>query len=65
MPAQSKGHCRFRGSYEYFTRENGDLFKAPLSDVIMPDGRRTGRWVCYSHDAADVLRRMEIPRSPS
>jgi hypothetical protein len=32
-------------TYEYCER-NGDVYRAPLSSVVMPDGYRVGRWEC-------------------
>ena len=40
---KSEGHLGFADGFEFFLR-NGNLYQAPLSDVIMPDGYRTGRW---------------------
>lgn len=51
---ESKGHICFVRIYrnpecvdmvEYFER-NGDVFRAPMSCVIMPDGYRVGRFEC-------------------
>ena len=42
---KSKGHLSFFGNYEYF-EFNSVVFKAHKSDVVMPDGYRTGRWEC-------------------
>lgn len=40
---KSKGHIGFTDDFEYFER-GGEVFRAPFSDVIMPDGRRSERW---------------------
>lgn len=45
---KSKNHLGFFGEYEYFHRPNTGVHKAHRSDVIMPDGYRTGRWECTS-----------------
>lgn len=45
---KSKRHLGFFGDYEYFDRLNAGVYKAHRSDVIMPDGYRTGRWECTS-----------------
>lgn len=51
---ESKGHICFAKRYtdtemletvEFFDRD-GVVFRAPFSDVIMPDGYRTGRREC-------------------
>jgi hypothetical protein len=40
----SKGHICFLAGYEYYTIENGDLYRAPQHYPIMTDGKRCGRW---------------------
>jgi hypothetical protein len=44
---QSKGHIAFShdGQSELFGRD-GQIYIAPVSNVIMPDGYRCGRWEC-------------------
>lgn len=50
---ESKGHICFAKRYigemldttEFFERD-GNVFRAPISDAIMPDGYRTGRFEC-------------------
>lgn len=32
-------------NHEFFIRDN-NIFKAPMSDVVMPDGYRVGRFEC-------------------
>ena len=47
MITKSKGHLFFIAvdnyKKEYFERNN-QIYSAPTSNVIMPDGYRTGRW---------------------
>jgi hypothetical protein len=33
--------------HEMFERDGG-VYRAPVSSVVMPDGFRSGRWVCDS-----------------
>jgi len=40
----SQGHVCFIAGYEYFTIDNGDLYRAPELNPVMADGRRCGRW---------------------
>ena len=51
---KSKGHRAEIGKYEYFMR-NGDLYCAPLSYPVMPDGYRCGRLETAGHLADDWL----------
>lgn len=41
----SLGHVAFVDDYEYYTCSD-QLYKAPVSAVIMPNGYRSGRWEC-------------------
>ena len=41
---KSEGHQAFIGKFEYFTLENGDLYRAPKAYPVMPEGSRSGRW---------------------
>lgn len=43
-PQKSKGHVAFIEGNEYYKVESGDLYRAPVSNVVMPDGRRSGRF---------------------
>ncbi len=53
---KSNGHITFHGSYEYYQDANGDLFVAPISNVIdCTTGYRIGRWECYAHHREYVL----------
>lgn len=58
--AKSKDHIAFvtteNGTYELF-RKGGGIYRAPLSDVVMPDGNRTGRW--EGDDRADTWANLE------
>ena len=51
--AKSKGHIKFDDMYklEYFKRKDNAgreiVMRAPLSDAVMPDGYRTGRFEEY------------------
>jgi len=51
---RSKGHMFFAQYHrnpeiletvEFYMRDN-EVYRAPLSSVVMPDGYRCGRWVC-------------------
>lgn len=46
---ESKGHLAFAGgsagTVEFFTHD-GAVYRAPVSNAIMPDGYRTGRFEC-------------------
>ena len=60
----SKGHLcwLYRGEVEepieYFERD-GEVRKAPASDVIMPDGYRSGRWVCNAGSYQKLLELLK------
>ena len=56
---KSIGHVCFVEGFEYFIRE-GELFLAPLDNVIMPDGRRCGRWEAPSHMVDSRLKMLGI-----
>lgn len=50
------------GKFEFFER-NCSIYKAPMSNAIMPDGFRSGRFECYAHaweSHAKVLRENSI-----
>jgi len=53
----SAGHLDFFGDYEYFSRIgwSREVYKAPRSDAIMPNGYRTGRWEC-TYDQWELTR---------
>jgi len=51
---KSKGHIVTVNGKEYFDR-GGEVYRAPLSSVIMPDGYRSGRWEC-SRSHFDTFR---------
>ena len=42
---KSKGHLAFWGDYEMYDYQ-GAVYRAPVDNPIMPDGRRCGRWEC-------------------
>lgn len=46
---KSIGHKEFIGDYEYWISPSGDLYQAPISNPIMIDGRRCGRWEAPPH----------------
>ncbi len=60
---KSQGHFAFVESHdggeasELFIR-NGELYRAPVGNAIMPDGYRSGRWENKAEKAEDVLRNM-------
>jgi hypothetical protein len=39
----SAGHISFVDGYEWFDRA-GEVYRAPISACVMPDGYRCGRW---------------------
>jgi hypothetical protein len=41
---QSAGHIRFAGEFEYFAREDAQVYRAPINAPILTDGCRSGRW---------------------
>lgn len=43
--AQRVTHPEITETTEFFER-NGNIFRAPLSNAVMPDGFRTGRLEC-------------------
>jgi hypothetical protein len=55
---KSKGHIAFIDDVELFKRANGDLYRAPISDVIMPDGYRSGRWEAYANKADERIEML-------
>ena len=42
---KSKGHLTFKDGYEWYLR-GGEIYVAPLSNVIDTAGYRIGRWEC-------------------
>ena len=60
-PAPSDGsiafvHSELDGSdYELF-RRGGSVYRAPVSNAVMPDGFRCGRWEGYDRD--DTIARL-------
>ena len=43
---QSKGHLCFAGNFEFW--QNGEeVYRAPIDNPIMTDGRRCGRFESY------------------
>lgn len=60
-PNKSKGHIAFIDGNEFFKNDSGELIRAPISDAIMPNGRRTGRWEAPAH-MADMRMKMLTPK---
>lgn len=52
----SKGHKAIIGKFEYFTQDNGDLYRAPFTYPIMSDGRRCGRWEAKPNQIEEYLK---------
>jgi len=49
-------------TYEYYSRD-GEVYRAPISSVVMPDGYRSGRWECSLdkwHQYKDMLLKPYI-----
>lgn len=46
MTDKSQGHIEFAGQFEFFQRADGGVYRAKVSDPIMTDGCRFGRWEC-------------------
>lgn len=42
----SDGHIRFAGEWEYFKRDDQQVYRAPINAPILTDGCRSGRWEC-------------------
>lgn len=59
---KSLGHKAFCGDFEYFADASGDLFRARISEAVMPDGRRTGRWEAPAWMADRRLAMLCAPR---
>ena len=54
---RSKGHLGFlSGKWEFYKADNGDLYRAPVENPVMPDGRRCGRFEATAATAATALR---------
>src|SRR3954463_9507474 len=45
-PARSRGRVAFHGPSEYSQLPCGDVHRAPAVDPVLPDGRRSGRFLC-------------------
>lgn len=62
---KSKGHLEFRlgpnGLQEYFIKW-GEVYRAPISDAIMTDGYRTGRWECSIRHWEQYMKYDPSPR---
>ena len=65
MPVKSKGHVAFDRFFdEYFIASNGDLYRAPVSNVIDLDtGNRIGRFEASASQANDRLAMLGIEPS--
>lgn len=60
MTEKSKNHKTTIGNFEYFTHNNGDLYRAPIANPVMPDGYRGGaRWQAPSHMVEEWLEMLE------
>jgi len=58
-PEKSAGHVAFIGDHEYFKSGDGQLYKAQISSVVMPDGFRSGRWEAPSHMADARVKMLQ------
>ena len=56
MREKSKDHLRFIRDTEYFSRD-GSMYRSSVSNPVMTDGYRCGRWECYDRD---TLKFFEI-----
>ena len=54
-PQNSNGHQATIGAYEYFLRD-GNLYRANVVLPVMPDGYRSGRWICSESKAAEFVQ---------
>jgi hypothetical protein len=47
---KSRGHLEIIGDYEYYiVEETGDLYRAPVWNVLDRNGYRNGRWEGPAH----------------
>lgn len=54
---KSKGHIGFlHKKWEFWKADNGDLYRSDITNPVMPDGRRCGRFEATKETAATALR---------
>jgi hypothetical protein len=57
-PQKSEGHLAFVGGKEYYRHADGSLHQAPISNPVMPDGRRSGRWEAHPDRAEQRVQML-------